>query len=731
MSNGPFSSMTHLRAALLAIGLCVALNAAEPYPALANQTWEGLGSSSADSMPLGNGDLALNVWTEASGDLVLYLAKTDAWYEESESAKGVGNPWGLAKVARIRISLTPNPFTKGVPVRQRLLLPTGEIELTSGGPDATSVKVWVDANHPVVRIEATAATPFTLTAGLDAFRRTPSGRFTNERVQPTTQGGLLTVARSSDKAPAALRTLTFGAVLSGAGLAPAGDALRSTAPGKSQTLLITALTAKTPTIEAWQEQVSALAAALPETEAARTAHRQWWADFWNRSQIVLHGDAKAEAVGTGYILQRFITACAGRGAYPIKFNGSLFTVDNPAHKFGKDKATGVEQVQAITGDFRAWGGQYWFQNTRAMYWPRLAAGDIDLMRPLFRMYTAQLAANAAQVKEFYGHEGAYLAETAPFWGGIPKIKPGEAGGYTKHYFTPVLELSAMLLDAYAYTGDASLVREHLLPLATAGLTFFSQHFPRETDGTLRIEPANAIEMYWIVRNPLPDIAGLHWVLTGLLALPEPLVPAAQRAAWTKLKNELPPIPRGAVDGQQRLLPYAPGQEAKARNFENPELYAVFPFRHYGVGKPDLEVARATFAKRIHQGRHCWGQDPMQAALLGLADEAKKQVTFNLTKRDPRLKFPAFWEAGHDYMPDQDNGGNGENGLQLMLLQCEGQRIHVLPAWPAGWDAEFKLNAPGQTVVEGRVAQGKLVSLTVTPAARRADVVVGVDARPAP
>ena len=29
----------------------------------------------------------------------------------------------------------------------------------------------------------------------------------------------------------------------------------------------------------------------------------------------------------GYTLQRWMNACAGRGNYPIKFNGTIFTVD--------------------------------------------------------------------------------------------------------------------------------------------------------------------------------------------------------------------------------------------------------------------------------------------------------------------------------------------------------------------------------------------------------------------
>ena len=91
---------------------------------------------------------------------------------------------------------------------------------------------------------------------------------------------------------------------------------------------------------------------------------------------------------------------------------------------------------------------------------------------------------------------------------------------------------------------------------------------------------------------------------------------------------------------------------------------------------------------------------MQAAYLGLTDLAKKDAVFNFTNRAKRLRFPAFWGESHDYDPDEDNGGNGEHALQLMLMQCEGNRIQLLPAWPKEWEADFKLHAPGQTTVQG-------------------------------
>ena len=95
----------------------------------------------------------------------------------------------------------------------------------------------------------------------------------------------------------------------------------------------------------------------------------------------------------------------------------------------------------------------------------------------------------------------------------------------------------------------------------------------------------------------------------------------------------------------------------------------------------------------------------------------------VANRDPCLRFPAFWEKGHDYAPDQDNGGAGELALRRMLLQADGDRILLLPAWPAGWDVSFRLHAPRRTLVAGRVEHDRLVDLRVTPESRRCDLVL--------
>ena len=666
-------------------------------------------------MPLGNGDIGLNVWVEHGGDLLFYISKTDAWSDNP----GIGK--GLLKLGRIRVKLTPNPFAAEHGFLQTLKLRTGEVAIAAGGDGAkVTLRVWVDANQPVVRVEGTGEKAFQTKVSFESLRTTPEKDVQSDTVLSGQKNRIAWYYRNRNKSVPQLTNLTFGAVVKGGGLVGDGDTvLRSSRDDKSLRLAIHVLTAQTVTPEDWltklERQIGTSEAIA--LEIARAKHDAWWREFWNRSWIDVSGGDDAKRVSQGYTLQRFVSACAGRGAHPIKFNGSIFVVDYQI----KQKVDGVMKDVMNNADTRAWGGQYWFQNTRPMYWPMLKSGDFEMMLPLFRMFRNMLGDNEKAVREYYNHDGAYFAETKPFWGGLPKLTAESPGSYTQHYYTPILELSAMMLDYYAYTGNESFVREVLVPIGDSGAKFFDQHFKRDAAGKLLLDPDNAIEMYWKARNPAPDLAGLRYVLPGLLALPHSFTTDEMRARWQRLLGELPELPRGEKEGKHVLMPAEVFD--KGHNSENPELYAIYPFRIYGLGKPDLDLARATFEVRKIKRSGCWHQDGIQAALLGDTETARKSVLFHMTRQDKQLRFPAFWDPGHDYAPDEDNGGNGLQILQQMLLQTEGSRIVLLPAWPKTWDCAFKLHAPMKTVVEGRVHGGQVLDLKVTPSERKKDVVI--------
>ncbi|MDD5706290.1 MAG: DUF5703 domain-containing protein, partial [Kiritimatiellae bacterium] len=686
---------------------------------------------SMGSMPLGNGDIGINAWSETGGGLVFYISKTDAW----------SGGMDLLKLGRIRVTFTPDPFQRRIdnqprPFRQTLKLRQGEIEVLAGHPgEHVTVRLWADANRPVIRLEALGDHPFEMNVALETWRdgqvvvpgeerqltwyqRNDTSVWTNAL---KSQGLESLIVPANDP----LLYRTFGGLISGTNwIRRSARELHSEQSATHHAVSIVVRSEVAPKIETWMEAMRRQAAEtqVGDWEAARTAHQAWWNDFWNRSWVraSCQDPQKRELVfnqGRGYVLHRFMSACAGRGASPIKFNGSIFTFD--CHSI-------FHPTEPSHADDRAWGGGYWFQNTRLIYWPMLAAGDYDLMQSFFEMYRRNLPLALERTRILCKHSGAFFPETGTFFGtylpgdGVRATGPDpfeRVGEFIRYYWSGGLELTTMMLDAYAHTGDRVFATNTLLPVADGVMTFYDKHYPRDAAGKLHFAPAMALETYHSVTNPLPEIAGLMFVLPQLLKLPEDMTTAEQRAGWSRLLGELPPLPKREENGKTFLLPAETYGEV--RNSENPEVYAVFPYRLYGVGKPDLEIGRETFQRRRIQSGGCWRQDPIQAALLGLSDLTPAYAGI-LGPQGTR--FPAFWGGMNDWIPDMDHGGAASMGLQSTLLQADDGKIFLLPAWPKDWDVEFKLHAPRNTTVECVYRGGKVETLKVTPESRAQDVV---------
>ena len=163
---------------------------------------------------------------------------------------------------------------------------------------------------------------------------------------------------------------------------------------------------------------------------------------------------------------------------------------------------------------------------------------------------------------------------------------------------------------------------------------------------------------------------------------------------------------------------------RVQNVETMQLYPVFPWRMYGVGRPGLDIARNTYLNdslavkfRSHVG---WKQDVIWAACLGLTDEAARLLKLKMGNGPHR--FPAFWGPGFDWTPDHNWGGSGMIGMQEMLMQEANDKIYLFPAWPRDWDVRFKLHASNNTIVEAELKGGKVVQVKVTPSERLKDIV---------
>ena len=716
-----------------------------------NVSWGSPSENSLGSMPAGNGDIGINVWAEKNGDIIFYLAKTDSW---SENAR-------LLKIGKVRLSLTPNPFKEGTYFRQELILKDGNIRIEAGNKsDKVTIDVWVDANHPVVEVDVTSKKPIAAKASMESWR-TDSRHLDNPTELHSAYGlhgeGAPEVIVEKDTLLIEKDTLligngdkiiwahhnnrsiweenlklqglseyvkdnidpllhrSFGALMESKELKKTGSTtLSSKGKVKSFSVSVYAHTTVNTTLDTWANQLMAISDSIGRESRIKrfNDHRGWWQSFWNRSYIEISSRKESQKeevynINRGYALQRYMLACAGRGTSPIKFNGSLFTVDTKDLK---------GEFEGFDADYRRWGGPYWWQNTRLPYWAMLEAGDFEMMDPLFKMYRDALPIRKLATEKYYGHQGAFFPETMYFWGTYVDGNYGRnrselplgmtENEYIRHYWQSGLEISLMMLDYYSFTKDKVFLKETLMPIVSEIINFYDQHWDRDENGKIRFDPAMALETYSVAVNPLPEIVGINKVCNELLKLPDTEISSSFKAQWTRLIREMPTVPIREVNGVKMLVP---AQEYSGKqNAENPELYAIFPYRAYGVGKPDLELARNTFHNRAFKQTGGWQQNAIKAAYLGLTDEAAKLTSTNFNTSNAAYRFPSMWGPNYDWTPDQDHGAVAMIALQRMLLQYDDNEIYLLPAWPKDWDVDFKLHAPNQTVISISVKNGEII-----------------------
>jgi hypothetical protein len=224
-------------------------------------------------------------------------------------------------------------------------------------------------------------------------------------------------------------------------------------------------------------------------------------------------------------------------------------------------------------------------------------------------------------------------------------------------------------------------------------------------------------------NSASTISGLKTVLTSLLQLDSTYLSPKKRQHWEAMLNRIPPLSFRQMNGHTVLAPAQAFE--RINNTEIPQLYPVFPYGLYGIGKPDLSIAQDTWLYGVDRAdqKHyqSWHQDNIFCARLGLTREAADLTLKKLGNSNRR--FPTWWGPGNDWVPDHNWGGSGMIGLQEMLMQTDDKKIYHFPAWPVEWDVTFKLHAPYGTIVEGSLVNGKLERLDVSPESRTQDVVV--------
>ncbi len=738
--------MTKFNYIFVLLSISLLAKAAEP-----DVVWTSPSHNSSESMPCGGGDIGMNVWVE-NGDILFYVARSGA-FEENNT---------LLKQGRFRLKLTPNPFQDISGFRQILKLNDGTVEISCGG---TTVQLWTDVFKPVIQLDIRSRNKIASEIRYENWRYAdrmlrkgesqqnsykwapPKGLMMMKDSVSATGNAVTFFHRNPEKTifdvsvaqqgldsvkqqlynPLSNRisggkmwgeNLVFFGTEDGvyAGTDFRAWIFRSKKSFVHQQIMVALEISQTASTADWNKSLSQTVASI-NTKTDQQKSTDWWNAFWNRSFIHIQGEAAP--LSRNYTLFRYMLGCNAHSNWPTRFNGGLFTFD-PVY---------VDSSSCFTPDYRKWGGgTFTAQNQRLVYWPLLKSGDYNLMTSEFDFYNRILKNAELRSKVYWNHDGACFAEQLENYG-LPN--PSEYGwkrpayydkgveynAWLEYTWDTALEFCQMILETKTYNNaDISIYKpliESCLLFFDAHYRYLAQHRGRKTldgDGHLILFPASGCETYKMATNPANTVAALKTLLKEM--------------GLDSLLKTIPPFSFRTVDGKTMISPAKSWE--RVNNTEDPQLYPVFPWRMFGVGKDSLEIARNTYLYdsdvqkfRSHVG---WKQDNIFAACLGLTDEAKRLNSLKLA--DGPYRFPAFWGPGFDWSPDHNRGGSGMIGLQEMLLQTTGNgKILLFPAWPKKWNVHFKLHAPENTTVEAELKNGRVSIFQVLPERRKKDIFV--------
>lgn len=709
---------------LLALMFCGSTFAASDYVP-ADYVWTTQSHNSSESMPCGGHDIGLNVWVE-QGDLLFYACQS-GWFDENNT---------LLKAGRWRLHFDDAPFD-GSDFCQRLCLDDGAVYVSGGG---VKVRLWVDVFEPVVSVALTTQHTERATLSYESWRyrdrqvtkaecqqcsykwiitndcttfadsiRANGSQLTfSHRNRPQTVFDFTVSYEQLDAIKDSLYNPIGGLLMEGTMEAP-GFRFTGTTDGTYASTDYRAwnfhnerLRRSTISIRLTNNRPGDKAIdAAPSKGAAKreAASARWWHDFWQRSWIKTD-NAEAAPMVRNYELMRYMLGCNAYGQWPTKFNGGLFTFD-PVY---------VDPKMPFTPDFRRWGGgTMTAQNQRLIYWPMLKSGDDDMMSAQIDTYVRMLPNAVARTRHYWGHGGASFTEQMENFG-LPNpaeygkhpagSNPGvERNEWLEYLWDTALEFAQMALLSSEQHEKGAL-------LADECLRFFNEHYQWQArklgakalneQGQLVIFPGSGCETHKMAYNPASTIAALRAVSATRGGAADEIIPPIV----------IPDIPLCVINGDSCIAPAVAWM--RVQNEETTQLYPVWPWRLYGLGRPGLQVALNTYLKdphaiKMHRSKG-WKQDNIWAACLGLTDEALRLTREKF--EDGPYRFPAFWPSGYDWAPDHNRGGSAMIGLQEMLLQetPDGELL-LFPAWPREWDASFRLHASGDRIVEASIKNG--------------------------
>jgi alpha-L-fucosidase 2 len=554
-------------------------------------------------MPIGNGVMGTLVWTTPH-TLAMQINRTDVYASDGSSmsfpARHSDYGYGCGYVELDFYEFGTLAFDPKQ-TKQRLNIAEGSLTVSGRGVTC-SVVAWHSRDVIAVQIRDIRKLPWPIAVRLRMLRpptvvtrcHRAASRFIIEESRITlsqefSEGGF--------RCSSSLSISAVGAATECRSLSESESALLIAPDSELLTVLISSSAAFASPDTPVELSISLIDEAV-STGFADIADdtKRWWKDFWERGYIhVENPDPAAKIIERHYHYFLYLMASSSRrGAYPPNFGGMLWSTE---------------------GDIRSWGVQQWWNNLSLYYRELFAANRLELLDPVFAMYSGMIESALAAARQQWDSEGIFIPETVWFnglellpddiaaemadiylfrkpwatrsqrfreharlkhphssrwnWKGPGSYESGvwtapEKGdgpyGHVVHMLESNAKIAYLYWKRYQYTMDESWLRDRGYPMIR-GVAEFFRTFPnlkKDRDGIYHIHHVNNSEGVLVARDTIEAVASMHGIFAVAIRASKILgVDEGVREKWQEVLDHLPNLPTS--DHPDALMRNAPGE----------------------------------------------------------------------------------------------------------------------------------------------------------------------------
>ncbi len=435
-------------------------------------------------------------------------------------------------------------------------------------------------------------------------------------------------------------------------------------------------------------------------EHAFAAHRAWWGDFWNKSQLTLENKFFEKNWAMGNYL---LGSASRKGHFPIPLQG-VWTADN--------------------GELPPWKGDYHHDlNTEMTYYSYLKANHLP-EGECFIDYLLSLTDKArAFARDFYGTEGLCLPS-------VMDIEGNALGGWAMYSLSPINQawLCRAFEKHFDYTGDREFLKSKAYPYLSESARCIAGLLKEDERGKLVLPLSCSPEIHdntlkaWLKPNSTYDLSLMRALFLSLIRFAGVLGYTEEQAYWQSIFDKLDVLP---VD-KNGVFKLSRDESLNESHRHFAHLMAIHPLRLISYDTDEnkrIIDACVNDIEKLGTEWFCGYSFAWLAELYCIQKNGKKAAeTLDVFWKYFCLKngfhcngdYQKKGYSAFDYRPFTLEGNFcAVDALQEMLLYSEGEVIEICPAVPEDWkNLSFSLLAEGGVKVIAEMKDGEMARLTL-------------------